>query len=157
MTTPTLTRIDAVLTNLVAVAGAALKGVDPELEVMDGPRLGELPWKHLMFGITDSPDVAPYTTQVTRQDGLGAPRYVEAWEVRCGLCLAHTGNDIAPLRAQAVDVLAALDEALRAVNVRRGVWDDAGLGEAGVQWYPVRNQGGATVLVFFSVEGSSLL
>lgn len=158
MTAPAISRIDDVLTALAALATTALAAVTPAVEVMDGPQLGELPWRHLMFGITDSPDTAPYTTRYARQDGLGAPRYVEEWEVRCGLCLAHGNNDIASLRAEVVDVMGLLDTALRAAHTGPAVpWDEAGLGESEMQWYPVRNQAGATVLVFFSLEGASLL
>lgn len=157
MTAPTITRIGAVLDALVALAGTALADIDPVIEVMDGPRLGELPWRHLMFGVTDSPDVAPYTTSYTRQEGLGAPRYVEAWEVRCGLCLADGSNDVAALRAEAVTVLGLLDAALRASDQLAGVWDVAGLGETPMAWYAVPHQSGSTVLVAFSLEGESLL
>lgn len=157
MTAPTITRIGAVLTGLTTLATTALADVDPKIEVLDGPRLGELPWRHLMLGITEPTGPAPYTTHYVRQDGLGAPRYVEEWEIRCGLCLAHGDNDVASLRAEAVEVLGLLDAALRAAHVSRGVWDDAGLGEADMQWFPFPNQSGATVLVYFSIEGSSLL
>lgn len=156
MTAPTITRIGAVLAQLATIAEAAVADVDPEIEVLDGPRLGELPLRHLMLGITDSPDTAPYTTHYVRQEGLGV-RYVEEWQVRCGLCLAHGDNDVASLRAEAVDVVGRLDAALRASLVVPDVWNDAGLGEADWQWYPVTNANGATVLVFFSLEGSSLL
>lgn len=157
MTVPTITRIDAVLTALAAVAAAALTDVEPAIEVMDGPRLGELPWRHFMLGITDSPDTAPYTTHLVRQEGLGRPRYTEEWEVRCGLCLADGSADVAGLRAEAAQVLGRLDEALRDAHVQAGVWDEVGVGEADMRWYPVPNETGATVLVFFSLEGSSLL
>lgn len=157
MTAPAISRIDDVLTALATIAAAALEDVTPAIEVMDGPRLGELPWRHVMFGIPDG-DIAPYTTSYTRQDGLGAPRYVEEWEVRCGLCLAHGANDVAPLRAEAVEVLGMLDTALRTAHTGPTVpWDEAGLGESGMRWYAAQNGDGATVLVYFSLEGASLL
>lgn len=157
MTAPTITRIDVVLTQLEAIATAALADVDPEIEVLDGPRLGEQPWRHLMLGITEPPDVAPYTTQVERQDGMGRRRYVESWTVRCGLCLADGSNDLAALRSEATTVLGLLDDALRESPVVAGVWDEAGIGDAEMTWYPVPNQAGSTVLVFFSLEGAALL
>jgi len=156
MSTP-ITRVPAVLEKLVEVATAALADVEPAVVVMDGPRLGELPWRHLMLGITDSPDTAPYSTHYTRQDGLGRPRYVEEWTVRCGLCLADGGDDLAGLRAEAAELLGLLDAALGDAHVTEGVWDDVGLGEADMQWYAVPNKAGSTVLVYFSIEGSSLL
>jgi len=158
MSAPPISRIDAVIDELATVLAAALADLSDPVEILDGARVGELPWRHLMLGVTDSADVAPYTTRYERQDGLGAARYVEAWEVRCGLCLA-AGDTFAlkGLRAEAAGVLQLLDTALRAAHRRGGVWDDAAIGDAEMAWYPVLNERGATVVVFFSLEGRSVL
>lgn len=158
MTVPPISRIPAVLDGLAEVVEDALADVDDPIEVLDGARVGELPWRHLMLGVTDSPDSAPYTTQYERQDGLGAARYVESWEVRCGLCLA-AGDTFAlkGLRAEVAGVLQLIDEALRGSHRLVDVWDDAAIGDAPMTWFPVLGPQGATVAVFFSIEGRSVL
>ena len=156
MTAPTITRIADVLAALKTLAEAATAGV-VGFEVLDGPRLGELPWKHLMLGITDTPDTPPYTTHYSRQEGFGRPRYVEEFTIRCGLTVADGSGNLAGVRAEVVSILGLLDVALRDAHTDSGTWDQIGIGEADMTWYPVPNQDGSTVLVFFSIEGSSLL
>lgn len=155
MTVPTITRIAAVMDALADLTRTALTPLG--VEVLDGPVLGELPWRHLMIGITDSPDTPPYTTRYTRQDGLGRPRYVEDFEIRCGLSIADGSNDLTGVRDDAVAALEALDTALGAQHTNPGVWQEIGLGEAPMSWYPVPHAAGSTVAVFFSIEGSSVL
>lgn len=158
MTVPTITKIDAVLTKLEAIAKAALEGVAPKVVVMDGPQLGEPEWRHFMLGISDTPETPPYTTHYVRQEGLGRPRYVEEWEIRCELSLADGSNDVAALRTEAAALLGLLDSAVRDAHAGEGVpWVDAGLGDADMRWYLGPTPEGATVLVFFSIEGSALL
>ena len=133
------TRIGEVLPALAELATAAvapLVTADDPIQVMDGPQLGEQPWQLVVLGVTDSPDIAPYTTRYDQQDGLGAPRYVEVAAVRCLVSVARGDDDLVAARDRVVAIVAALDTALRAGHHLVGVWDDAGFGPDAWQWYP---------------------
>lgn len=154
------TRIGDVLPALAALATAAVAPLitaDEPIAVMDGPQLGEQPWQLVILGVTDSPDIAPYTTRYEQQDGLGTPRYVEVSAVRCLVSVARGDDDLVAARDRVVAIVAALDTALRAAHHLAGVWDDAGFGPDAWQWYPAPTPTGATVAVFFSLEVQALL
>jgi hypothetical protein len=148
---PRLTRISAVVDRLVTLCGEATG-----LQVVDGPFVGELADDTLLLGIPDG-NTPGYRTTVTRQEGLGRPRLVEAWEVHCLLSLASAAETIPQLRARASSLLGSLDDTLRADVRSDGVWDRAGFGNSDMSWIPLQGPTGATLAVLFSLEGESLL
>lgn len=154
------TRIGDVLPALAALAEVAVAPLvtsDDPIAVMDGPQLGEQPWQLVVLGVTDSPDIPPYTTRFELQEGLGAPRYVEVVAVRCLVSVARGDDDLVAARDRVVVIVTALDTALRAGHHLVGVWDDAGFASDAWQWYPAPTPAGASVVVFFTLEVSSLL
>lgn len=158
--TDLVTRLDQVLPALVEIVREAVGPLatdEAPIEVLDGPRLGELPWRVVVIGLTDTPDTPPYTTRYEAQDGLGRPRYVEVASVRCLVSVARGDDDLLAARAEAIAIVAALAAALRDHHTNPGVWDGAGFAGDAWAWYPMPTENGATVAVFFSLEVETLL
>lgn len=150
-----LSRMPQIVDRLVAEARAA---TDLE-QVLDGPHLGELLADCLVIGLTDSADRAGYESRVTRQEGVGRPRLVEAFVVRCLVTSATGDTDehaVARLRARCGKVLADLDAHLRALGPVQGLWDQIGL-TGDTDWIPLQDQDGAAMNVLFMIEGAALL
>jgi hypothetical protein len=149
---PTLTRIPVVLPRLVQIATDALDDV----QVLDGPRAGELDARILIVGLPGDGGRAPYSTSTTQQDGLGRPRLREDWTVHCLLSLATGTADVAGMRTACGSALGHLDDALRDAHVVPGVWDRARLG-GDMDWLAMPTTTGALCSVVFDITGSGLL
>lgn len=150
--TGTLSRVDAAVDAFVSMAEAALPGV----QVLDGPLLGELMDAALVVGLADTAGTPGYESDVTRQDGYGRPRYIEAVTIRSMLTLTSGEASLADLRAQAIGHMSALDNALRDMVARDGVWDRCEMTGA-IRWTPFQTSGGTTLNAFFTVVGTCLL
>lgn len=157
MTTPTITRIHDVLTQLTPlIAGAVPEGV----KVWDGPRLAEFPEELVLLGFSSDPQTTPpYTCRYAQQDGMGAHRYVETFAIRALVSVTVRGDEaVAAARGRAVEIIEAIDTVLRAHQVLRGVWDDIGVGDTEIEWFPIPlDLSGTNVSAFMSIEGTALL
>ncbi len=149
---PSLTRIDVVVDTLIELAS----GIDPALQVLDGPHVGEILADVIVVGLSENPERPGYTTSVSRLEGFGRPRLEENWTVRCLLSVMTGDSDIPAMRARAVAIITALDTALRDAHHLEGVWDRARFGSE-AQWVPIQYEQGTVVNVLFTVEGTSLL
>lgn len=147
-----ITRLPEAVEELLSIAGAAL----PDMQVLDGPTLGELMDEALVIGLAEEAGSPGYESAVERQEGYGRPRYVEVATVRCMFTATSNSQTVAQLRHRCADVVDALDTALRAVTDVDGVWDRVQVGTRW-SWTPFVHEGGATVNVFFEVVGTSLL
>jgi len=127
-----------------------------DLQTLDGPHLGEVMNHAICVGLSSDQSRPGYDVEVTRQDGLGRPRYLEAWTVSSVLSLTSGDSDVAALRTAAADALGKIDTALRALRTNGDVWQRAGFG-ARMEWLPVLHPQGATVNVFFDIVGESVL
>lgn len=158
-----LTRIHAVLTTLTPLLEAAVPDGATARErvvVWDGPRLGEWPWQVVVLGLSqDNGGTNAYTCRYTRQDGLGAPRYLEHFAIRTFVSVSLAADDAAPqARARVVEILDSIDAALRANPVVQGVWDDIGVGDTDIEWQMAPGEDfGTNVSAFVSIEGSAIL
>lgn len=151
MTGPAVTRIADVLDALIGLIETAA----PDLQVADGPVIGETLAEAICVGFTEGQDRPGYDTTYRRQDGMGR-RLVEDWSVRCFLTIASGDSEMRPLRQRAAAILGAIDAALRAQSNRPDAWDRALLSGT-ADWVPVITPQGGLCNVFFSVEGTSLL
>lgn len=152
MSNPSLTRIDVVVAKIVAIAQA----LEHDLQVIDGPYLGELDPRVLVVGLMESPERPGYSTSVRRQEGMGRPRTVEDFEVRCLLSIASGDTDMDAVRAECVQIITDLDVALRDDHTAPGVWDRVLFGPR-TDWVPLQTPAGAVCNVLFTVDGTSLL
>ena len=147
-----ITRIGDVIGKLVEIAAT----LDPdELQVLDGPTIGELAEQVLLVGMPDG-NQPGYKTTNTRQQGMGRPRLQESWDVHCLLSLATGSDDLGGLRTRAVELLGELDTKLRDEHTVAGVWDKAAL-LGDMDWVPLQGPTGATLAILFDVSGTSLL
>jgi hypothetical protein len=148
--TPTLTRVPQVVSALVALAGA----LEADLQVVDGPFVGELGANVLMLGFPEG-DHAAYDATVTRQEGMRS-RLRESWTVHC--LLSRTSGEIAltGLRDQCAQTLAALDAAMREHATHDDAWQLARVAGS-MQWLPINGPHGSSCNVLFDIEGTSLL
>lgn len=152
---PAITRVPAVIDHLLDLFRAA----SPHLQVADGPTIGVVMSEAICVGFSENPDSPGYETSVEKMDGIGRPRYVEAFTVRCFLTLSAGDTDegsVKRLRDRAGELLALLDTALRADHTKTGIWDRAQLGSE-FGWVPIIDEHGTVCNVFFSVIGASLL
>lgn len=152
MTAPSLTRIGVVVDRLVAIA----KTLGEDLQVVDGPYIGELDPRVFVIGLMESPERPGYSTSVRRQEGMGRPRLVEDFEVRCLLSIASGDIDMEAVRNECVQILTNLDVALRDDHHQADVWDRVLFGPR-TDWVPLQTPNGAVCNVLFTVEGTSLL
>jgi len=148
---PTLTRVPQVATQLVALAAAAA----PDVQVVDGPFVGELGDRVLVVGFPEGGAPA-YEATVARQQGMGRPRLQESWTVHCLLSLTSGRIALTGLRDECAQILALIDEQLRDDVVVDGVWQSASLSGA-MQWLPINGPHGSSCNVIFDVVGTSLL
>ena len=151
MAGPGPTRIAQVIDTLLALCATSTG-----LQVTDGPHLGELMDEAICLGFTDGPERPGYAVAVRRQEGMGRPRLAEDFTVRSLLTISSGDTDMSALRGRAADLLGQIDTALRDDVVHGGAWDRAALGGE-MEWIPIQHSAGATVNVFFTVEGTSLL
>lgn len=130
-----------------------------ELQLIDGPVLGELLANVLVVGMARDQDGQGYETRLERMEGYGRPRYEEQWTISCLISLS-TGESrpgtVKALRAQVGAIFADVDSKLRDEQVVEGVWQRVALG-AETTWLPVRHAQGTGMHVFFDVVGESLL
>lgn len=150
--TGAVTRINDVVDTLVDVIQTAA----PELQVADGPVIAELLSEAICVGFSDGVDRPGYSTDYTRQEGLGRVRYQEDWSVRCFLTVSSGDTAMKPLRDRAAAILGAIAAALADKTRAPEAWDRAALSGA-ADWVPVIDAQGGLCNVFFTVEGSSLL
>jgi hypothetical protein len=150
--TGTVTRIHDVVDALVDLIEAAA----PDLQVADGPVIGEILSEAICVGFTEGADSPGYSTEYVRQDGMGRVRYQEAWSVRCFLTISSGDTDMRALRARGADILGLIAAALADRTRDEAAWDRAVL-SGSADWVPVITDQGGLVNVFFSVEGASLL
>lgn len=152
------TRMPEVLDQLIATFKAAtVTDEHPEgIQVTDGPHIGEVMYEAIVVGFTDGPDRPGYNATVSRQPGMGAPRLQEDFTVRSLLTLTSGDTDIRALRNRAGELLGLIGAALAGIHVKDGVWERATL-NGDTEWIPIQHPDGATVNVFFQVDGSSLL
>lgn len=151
MTGPSVTRIADVVDALIDLIGTAA----PELQVADGPVIGETLAEAICVGFTESQDSPGYDTTYRKADGMGR-RLVEDWSVRCFLTIASGDVEMRPLRRRAAAILGTIDGALRDQAYRPDAWDRALLSGT-ADWVPVITPQGGLCNVFFAVEGTSLL
>lgn len=151
MTGPQVTRIHLVVTAVIEL----MRDVT-DLQVTDGPHVGEIASEAICVGFTDSPDLPGYDTTIVRQDGLGRPRMLEQFTIRSFLTVGSGDPDMPALRLRAATILGLIDGALRDEHHSRGVWDRAALGGR-VDWVPWVDSSGGLCNVFFSIEGASFL
>lgn len=153
MSGPALTRVAVVVDKIIEIA----KDLDVgDLDVVDGPRVGELDDRVLVVGLMESAERPGYVAEVRRQEGMGRPRLVEDFEVRCLLSIASGDIDVAELREECVTIITALDEALRSSSRVGDVWDRVMFGPR-TDWVPLQASEGAVCNVLFTIEGTSLL
>ncbi len=146
-----LTRVGAVVGRLVE-----LHKEHSDLQVLDGPHLGEVMDEAFVVGLTDGPDRPGYEATATVLPGMGKPRYREDVTVRCLLTLTSGTTNLAALRERAVDLLTALAVALGDDHVAAGAWDRAEFARE-FEWIPIQHEQGATVNVLYSIVCSSAL
>lgn len=150
-----VSRMPAIVGRLVEEAREA---TDVE-QVFDGPHLGQLMSDVLVLGFTESADRPGYESRVTRQEGAGRPRLIEAFVVRCLVSTASGDTDeaaVANLRNRCGKVLADLDEHLRDLGPVTGLWSHVAL-TGDTEWIPLQDQDGAAMNVIFTIEGAALL
>lgn len=147
----TTTQLARVVDALLVVAREALP---VDVQILDGPTVGEVPPLVLVVGLADGEP--GYSSTLDRMEGAGAPRYRESWSVGCLLSLWSGDALMSPLRSRAATMLGALDEALRVRDCADGVWERVGI-VGGAGWQAVQTPSGAMVSVEFDVEGVSIL
>lgn len=150
--TGSVTRIPDVLAELLDVISTAA----PDLQVADGPTIGEVGAEAICVGFPESPEQPGYSTEYIRQEGLGRTRYQEAWSVRCFLTVSSGVPDMAALRSRAAAILGAIAAELTARTRDVDAWDRAAF-SGNAEWVPVIDAQGGLCNVFFTVEGASLL
>lgn len=161
MPAQTLTRVCEVLDAVLAISRAladdlAQDDPDARVDVHDGPSLSELYQRALIIGLTDGPDNPGYRAATERAQGMGR-RKTETVTVHCLLTLS-TGDDdaLAQMRSQASELMALLDERLRADDVTERPWQRAAvLGDA--DWVGLLHDEGSTLNVLFDLEAVCLL
>jgi|GEM_PF-1497598 len=151
MAPPVLTRVPQVVSSLVAMFRDAT-----DVQVLDGPHLGEVMLEAICVGLSPDQSRPGYDVVVTEQPGYGRGRYTEQWTVSSLLTVSSGATDMTVLRSRAAALLGQIDAALRAQPVRAEVWQRVAFGSQ-MQWLPLQHEQGATLSVFFDVVGASIL
>lgn len=145
-----VTNVDRVVDALLELFATATG-----LQVTDGAFVGEVEQEAIIVGMPSAGDEPGYSTDVAREPGMGAPRYVETCTVRSMLTIS-TGNTAAKeVRDTCAAHLRQIDTALRAEHTG-AVWGRAQLGPQ-MQWVVIQTPDGVTCTVFFAVEAETIL
>lgn len=152
---PTLTtRAPAVVDGLLELLRAA--PVFEWVQVLDGPALSMADVERDSIAVAPgTEDQAGVMCTYDQQPGLGNA-YVEQVEVVVALA-SHRGDvDMKASRDRVSELLAGLQEVLRANRTRAGAWDQIGFGPE-VVWHPVQSTAGATCAVGITVVARSVI
>jgi hypothetical protein len=149
------TRVPAMVAALFAKLREGFK--DDVVDDIDGPpvTLAGLGDDVLSVGFS-APGGLSIDVQVEKQQGLGAPRYAEVFQVFMVFSSVSGDTDLEARRARCLWALTKVQTILEADRGLGGVVDAVGLGPA-MEWGQDQHEDGCTVAVGFSIVGSALL
>lgn len=149
------TRVPQVVDGLLAILAEreALENV----QVIDGPALSLDQVEYDSIAIAPgTPDLPGVMVTYTEQTGLGRTSYVEQVEVSVTLASYAGDTDMKARRDRVTALLAELQAALTANQVRENAWDAVAMGPEAV-WHPVQSPQGATCAVGVTVVARSVI
>jgi hypothetical protein len=160
---PATTRVPAMIAALVAAFGAdpAIGAGDPPpVRVADGPKVSaETGGLTLWVGVEDIGDAAPAAAASEQQwmPGGGRRGRTEQLTVPCTIQAKSGSDDIAPLREQAADVLAAAEAVLRADPSLGGLLPNQDAAVISAEWRQYPASPGMAVRVMFTISATAIL
>lgn len=153
---PQPTRVPAVVDALVTLLTEAFE--DDGVAVIDGPPLDvrNLPADDVLVIGATGPDGLAVDNNLTKQQGLGPPRYLEVFEVFCIFSTVRGDTNMSDRRARCLWAMAKVQSVLEQSAGLGGVADQVTLGTA-MSWGQEQHEDGATVDVMFPIAGAALL